>query len=123
MKATCAKKLGKHKVLETFWKATWTQHERNMHKNRKNIRFLKRFGKQHGHNMKATCTKTWENTRFLKRFGKQHGHNMKATCTKNREKPGKTWTGNILKRFGKQHAWTQHENMQHAQKPGKTPGS
>ena len=82
------KNLGKHQILETFWKATWTQHESNMHKNlrkhqvletlwkatqtqhegnmHKNIGFCKRFGKKHGQNMKATC----ENTRFLKRFGK-----------------------------------------------------
>ena len=52
------KNLRKHQVLETFWGATWTQHESNMHKNLRNTRFLKRFGKQHGRNMKATCTKT-----------------------------------------------------------------
>ena len=77
------------------------QHGRNMKatrtKTRENTRLLKRFGKQHGHYMKATCTKTWENTRFLKRCGKQHGHNMKATCRK-------TWENTrFLKRFGKQH--------------------
>ena len=31
MKATCTK-TWEHDVLETFWKATWTQHESNMHK-------------------------------------------------------------------------------------------
>ena len=44
------KNLRKHQVLETFWEATWTQHESNMHNNlRKHQVFEK--------NLKATCTK------------------------------------------------------------------
>ena len=32
--------------------------------------------------MQATCAKTWQKNSFFKRYGKQHGRNMKATCAK-----------------------------------------
>ena len=100
-----------------------------------NTRLLKRFGKQHGRNMKATCARTWEstrflkslgsnmdatwkhhaptpeNTRFLKRLGKQHGRNMKSTCAKPRKTPG-SWK--VLE-SNMDATWKQH-----AQEPGKT---
>ena len=69
-----------------------------------NSRFSKRFGKQHGRSMKATCAKTWENARFLKPFGKQQGRNIPgswnllasntdATCTQHTQK---IWKNNIM---------------------------
>ena len=124
MTATSEKNLGEHRVLETFWKATWTKTP--CAKPWENTRFLKRFGKQHGRNFKTTCAETLENTRFLKhfvrqhgrkqheqkhgtntrflkRFGKQHGRNVKITCAKNWEK------NQVIQTFWKA-TWTQHKN-------------
>ena len=45
MQPTCTKNLGKHQVLEMFWKATWTQPESNMHKNLRKQQVLETFWK------------------------------------------------------------------------------
>ena len=37
------KNLRKHQVFETFWEATWTQHESNMHKNLRKHQVLETF--------------------------------------------------------------------------------
>ena len=55
------KNLRKHQVLETFWEATWTQHESNMHKNLRKHQVLETFWEatwtQHESNMHKNLRK------------------------------------------------------------------
>ena len=55
------KNLGKHQVLETFWKATWTQYGSKMHKNLGTHQVLETFWKeiwrQHESNMRNHAQK------------------------------------------------------------------
>ena len=138
MNATCnqhAQILGKHQVLEPFWKPTWTHFESNMRKNLEKHQvietFLKATWTQHGSSMR----KNLGNTRFFKHSGKQHGRNECRMC-KNLGKH------QVLETFW-QPTWTEHESntrkhlgkgrvfetfwkatwTEHAQKPRKTPGS
>ena len=136
------KNLGKHQILETFWKATWTQHESNMRKHQVLETFWKVAWAQHGINIHKNLGKhqvlemVWkalwslyefnmhkvqENTRFLNRLGKKDGHTMKATCAITRKNLGNI---RFLKYFWAV-VWTHclYNMLNHMQKPEKTPGS
>ena len=57
MKATCTKNWENTRFLKRFgkiWKATWTQHESNMHKNLRKHQVLETFWKDLENNMDAT---------------------------------------------------------------------